>query len=180
MANGRRIIFGTHLVPKETADREEIIPQKWTIMRQDNLGNVMTKTMGGKGICTDINATQWSDSWTSMAHQDTYWENWADSDDISGNRWEDAGYWDGIVTLTTSPQGLSGDGSDLSFCYIKNRGDTNTISVSINGTGGNYYILIPPGGSVHFRGGDNAFNCDQVFMKAVSGSTTAEYIIAQK
>ena len=44
MADDRRIIFGTHVVPKEAADAEESIPQKWTIMRQDTSGDVVATT----------------------------------------------------------------------------------------------------------------------------------------
>ena len=180
MADDRRIIFSTHVVPKESADFEETTPQAWSIMRQDTSGDAIAKTLGGKGTCTDLNATQWNDSWTSMSHPRKYWEDWADADDITGNRWEDVGYWD-TVTVTTAAKQLSGDVSDLSFCYIKNKGSTNDIKVSVNGSSGNYYILIPPKGSVYFRGGGHAdFNCNLVYIKAVSGSTTAEFVIAQK
>ena len=62
MADDRRIIFCTHLIPQEAADMEESTLQKWTILRQDSSGDAVAKTLGGKGTCTDLNATQWSDS----------------------------------------------------------------------------------------------------------------------
>ena len=181
MADDRRIIFGTHVVPKEAADAEESIPQKWTIMRQDTSGDVVATTLGGKSTCTDLANSQWSDSWTSMAHQQMNWEDWDDTTDISGNRWEDVEeYWNGTAEVGTGAGiALSDDTGDVSFCYIKNTGTTNDLSVAVDGDN-DYFILVPPGGSVQFRGGDAAFNCDQVYMKAVGGSTTAEYIIAKK
>ena len=127
MADDRRIIFGTYLVPKEAADAEESIPQKWTLMRQDTSGDAVAKTLGGKGTCTDLADNQWSDSWTSMAHQQMNWEDWADATDVSGNRWEDVEeYWNGAAEVgTSSGIQLSDDGSDVSFCYIKNTGTDN-------------------------------------------------------
>ena len=181
MADDRRIIFGTHLIPQEAADMEESTLQKWTILRQDTSGDAVAKTLGGKGTCTDLNATQWSDSWTSMAHSQMHWEDWADTTDVSGNRWEDVEeYWNGAAAVgTSSGVQLSDDGNDLSFCYIKNTGDYD-LSVAVDGDN-DYFILVPPGGSVYFRGGGHAdFNCDQVYMKAVGTATTAEYIIAKK
>ena len=183
MAYDRRIIFGTHVVPKEAADAEETIPQKWTIMRQDTSGDAVAKTLGGKSTCTDLADDQWSDSWTSMAHQQMNWEDWADTTAApDGNRWEDVEeYWSGIAEIGTGSPGvaLSDDTSDVSFCYIKNTGTDYDLSVAVDGDN-DYFILVPPGGSLQFRGGDAAFDCDQVYMKAVGGSTTAEYIIAKK
>ena len=99
----------------------------------------------------------------------------------SGNRWEDVeDYWSGAAEVWTGAGiALSDDTNDVSFCYIKNTGTANDLSVAVDGDN-DYFILVPPGGSVQFRGGDADFNCDQVYMKAVGGSTTAEYIIAKK
>jgi len=184
MADGRRIAFGTHIIPQEAADMEESTLQKWTSLRTDSSGDIITKTLGGSGLCTDLTVVQWSDSWTSMAHAQMHWEDWADATEVSGNRWEDVEeYWSGVATVGTSSGlvQLSDDGSDLSFCYIKNTGTANDLSVSVQGNSSSkYLILVPPGGSVHFRGAHTSFDCDEVFMKAVGGSTTAEYIIAKK
>jgi len=183
VAYDRRVIFGTHVVPKEAADMEESTLQKWTILRQDSSGDAVAKILGGKGICTDLADNQWSDSWTSMAHSQMHWEDWADTTAApDGNRWEDVEeYWSGTAEVGTGGSGvaLSDDTSDVAFCYIKNTGADNDLSVAVDGNN-DYFILVPPGGSVQFRGGDAAFNCDQVYMKAIGSPTTAEYIIAKK
>ena len=180
MADNRRIIFGSHVIPQETADMEDTSQQRSTLLRADSSGNTIAKTLGGKGICTDLAANQWSDSWTSMAHSQMHWEDWADTTDISGNRWEDVEeYWNGKASVgTSSGVQLSDDTNDLSFCYIKNTGDYD-LSVAVDGDN-DYFILIPAGGSVYFRGNHADFNCNQVYMKAVGTATTAEYIIAKK
>jgi hypothetical protein len=183
-ADDRRIIFGTHIVPKESADSEESIPQKSILMQQDSNGNTMAKTFGGKSICTDINSTQWGDSWTSMAHQNMNWEDYDDADDHSGNRWEDmVESWNGFLSVSTSGIQLTGGNSDaanvqLAFCYIRNTGDVE-LRVAMVGDS-NYKMRIPAGASVGWRGGQTSenFYADDIYVKTGSSSTTIEYIIA--
>ena len=184
MADDRRIIFGTHIVPKEFEDSEESISQKSILMQQDSNGNAMAKNFGSKSICTDINATQWGDSWTSMAHQNMHWEDYADSTDHSGNRWEDmVETWNGFRTIGTSGIPLTGGISgavdtQLAFCYIKNTGDVELRVAMVGDT--NYVMRIPAGASVGWRGGQTSenFYADDIYVKTGSSTTTIEYIIA--
>ena len=163
-ADERKVIFSSYIVPKESADSEESIPQKWALLAQDSSANAMAKTFGGKGSVA-TNVDQW-------AHASMFWE---DQDD----NWENAyDYWAGEADIgTVSGVQLSVRTTDLAFCYIKNTGDTNDLSVAIDG-GTDYYILVPPGASVNLRGaGSN--NCSNIYVKAVGGDTTVEYIIAE-
>ena len=164
----RRVIFSSHVVAKESTVTEEAIPSKWTI--HPSVG----KTLGGKGIITDLNNDQWADGWTSMLHENLFWEGF-------GDNWENAlDYWTGTADVgTSSGVQLSIRSEDLSFCYIKNTGDTYDLSVSIDGEV-SFPILVPPGGSVHFRGAGSVPDCEDIFIKAVGGDTTAEFIIAEK
>ena len=180
MADDRRIIFSSYIVPKEAADAEEAIPQKWSILRQDSSTTAVAKTLGGKGIVTDINATQWGDGWTSMFHENAFWE---DQDELWGASMD---HWDGTAGISGTPYQLTLADAEavnqpLSFCYIKNTGDIE-LQVSHTGTGGNYIMRIPAGGSAGWRGGQTSenFYADDVWVKSGGSSTTIEFIIAIK
>ena len=162
----RRIIFGTHVVPTHSIEGEE------TSVRHTEFQASPNGTLGGKGSAT-INATQWGDGWVSFSHHKGYWEDQSDVWELQGET------WDGTLGLTTSPTDLTDDTSDLAFLYIKNTGDTNNALVSLNGTSGNYYIIIPPNGSVNLRGDGTTLECDEVFVKSNTSTTTIEFIIAK-
>ena len=85
-----------------------------------------------------------------------------------------------IRDRSTSATQLSTDSNDLAFLYIKNLGSTNNVLVSLNGTSGNYYIIIPPEGSVGMRGDDTGLECNEVFVKSNSSTTEIEYLIAKE
>tara|TARA_Y100000034_G_C6718769_1_gene317873 strand:- start:40 stop:555 length:516 start_codon:yes stop_codon:yes gene_type:complete len=171
MANARRVIFGTYVIPTQSLEMEE------TTIRQVEFQTSPNGTLGGKGIAT-INATQWGDQWTSTTHSDI--DRWEEFTTVN---WEDVLLYptkSGRLALSDTTKQLTTDSTDCAFLYIKNLGDTNEVLVSLNGTGGNYYIIIPPGGSVHLRGTD-ALECNEVFAKCSSGETTEiEYLIAKE
>ena len=167
MPNARRIIFSTHVVPTQSVEGEE------TSVRHTEFQASPNGTLGGKGSAT-INATQWGDGWVSFSHHKGYWEDQSDVWELQGET------WDGTLGLTTSPTDLTDDTSDLAFLYIKNTGDTNNALVSLNGTSGNYYIIIPPNGSVNLRGDGTTLECDEVFVKSNTSTTTIEFIIAKE
>jgi len=180
MADARRIIFGTYVVPQEGKAAEEAIPSKYILLQEDTGNNTVAKTLGGKGEVTtaQIQANQWSDGWTSMFHQQAYWE---DQDE----QWElSMDYWDGTSAIGTTAVRLSGGNTnatnkDLAFVYVKNLGSTYNVylSCTAGGTSG-YNIVIPPGGSVQFRGGGT--HCDDIYAKCDTGeSSTIEYILAK-
>ena len=125
MPNARRIIFGTY-----------VIPTRIDTMEEDSISKISFQaspagTFGGKGSAT-IDATQWNDAWTSMFHTQVHWEDLDDTDDTTGNRWEDSHEpWNGVLTLGTGGVQLTADGTNCGFLYIKNTGDTNYVKVSL-------------------------------------------------
>ena len=172
MPNARRVIFSTYVVPTRIDTMEEDSISK--ISFQDSPG----KTLGGKGSAR-IDTTQWNDGWTSMIHAQVNWEDLDDTDDNTGNRWEDSHeLWSGFLTLSTTGVPLTTDNTDCCFLYVKNLGSDKNALVSLD-DGKYYYIIIPPGGSVCLRGG-SYLECSEVYVKAShSDGTNIEYIIAQ-
>ena len=169
MPNGRRIIFSSYVIPTQIKEMEET-----AITHEEFQANV-GKTLGGKGTAV-INATQWGDKWTSTTHGDM--NNWEEFVDVN---WEDVLLYptkSGRLSLSTSATQLSTDLTDLAFLYIKNLGSANNVLVSLNGTSGNYFIIIPPEGSVGMRGDDTGLECNEVFVKSNSSTTEIEYLIA--
>ena len=137
--------------------------------------------LGGTSKLTDITATQWSDSWTSMMAGYVYWEDLSDNIDVSGNRWEDVEEpWNGILSLTISGVALADDTSDLQFCYLKNTGSTAVI-ISLDGQAGTptYPLKLSGGASTMFRGYSTNLKINEVYVKTASGTSTVEYIIAK-
>ena len=144
-------------------------------VRQTEFQSSPGKALGGKGIAT-INATQWGDGWTSFSHTGAFWEDQGDVWELRGETWSG----ELSVTTTATNQNLTDDSSDLAFLYIKNTGDTNNALVSLNGVSGNYHIIIPPNGSVHLRGDGTTLDCNDVFVKSNTSTTTIEFIIAKE
>ena len=175
MPNARRVIFSTYVIPTESVEMEE------TSIRHTEFQTSPGKTLGGKGSVT-INATQWGDDWTSMEHAGlSLWEdfttvNW---EDFTGN-WETGGAGQNTITTTAANHQLSSDSNDLAFLYIKNTGADNNCLVSLNGSSGNFYIIVPPTGSVHLRGDGTTLDCNDVYVKSNTSTTTIEFIIAKK
>ena len=173
MPNARRIIFGTYVVPTRIDTMEEDSISKTSFQTSPG------KTLGGKGSAA-IDAAQWNDAWTSMFHTQVKWEDLDDTDDTTGNRWEDTyETWNGTLTLGTGGVQLTVDtGIDCGFLYVKNTGSVKNALVSLNGDS-HYYIVIPPNGSVCLRGTTD-LECSEVYVKAShSDGTTIEWIIAQ-
>ena len=169
MPNARRITFGTQVIPTQSIEMEE------TSVRHAEFMASPGTIIGGKGTAT-INATQWGDGWVSFSHHGAYWEDQGDVWELQGEAWS------GKLSITTTPtnQNLTDDTSDLAFLYIKNTGDTNNALVSLNGVSGNYYIIIPPNGSVNLRGDGTTLDCNDVFVKSSASTTTIEFIIAKE
>ena len=168
MPNARRITFSTQVIPTQSIEMEE------TSVRHAEFMASPGTTIGGKGIAT-INATQWGDGWVSFAHHGAYWEDQGDVWELQGEAWS------GKLSISDATTDLTDDSNDLAFLYIKNTGTTNEALVSLNGTSGNYYIIVPPEGSVHLRGDGTTLDCNDVFVKCSSGETTTiEFIIAKE
>tara|TARA_R110002020_G_scaffold167808_3_gene356332 strand:+ start:57 stop:599 length:543 start_codon:yes stop_codon:yes gene_type:complete len=178
-AEDRKIIFGGHVVVKESASSEESIDDKWILYPG------IEKPVGGKGIVTNLHDDQWSDSWCSMSHDQKHWEDYADTDDHSGNRWEDSyNSWNNQKWIGTGANQLTqtlagGVDVDVAFLYIKNLG-TQEAHVSLDGSSGEYDLLVPAGASLALRGVDAAFHCDDVYVKTASGETYIDYVLAKE
>ena len=171
MPNARRVMFGTYVIPTQSVEAEE------TSIRHTEFQASPNGTLGGKGSAT-INATQWGDGWTSFSHQGAYWEDQGDVWELVGETW--SGELEITTTLANHQLVDNSISADLAFLYIKNIGDTNNVQVSLNGSSGNDYIIIPPNGSVHLRGDGTNLDCNDVFVKSNTSTTTIEYVIAKE
>ena len=172
MATDRRVIMRTSVLPTQTGTLEEYTA------KTSRMVSTQGGRLGGTSKLTDITATQWSDSWTSMMSEFAYWETLTDSTDISGNRWEDVEEpWDGILSLSTSGVPLADDTSDLQFCYIKNLG-SNTVKISLD-TDSTCPLKLSGGASTMFRGYGENLSINEVYVKTASGTSTIEYLIAK-
>ena len=186
----RRVIFSTHVVPTQSIEGEE------ESVRHTEFQSSPNGTLGGKGIAS-IDKEQWGDGWVSFAHQNAYWEDQSDVWELQGETWNGIldfrGYWEdqdevwesqGEIWNTTIGTELTDDTSPCKFLYIKNTGTINEVLVALDG-GTNYYITVPPGGSISLRGDGTQLLCNEVFVKgsnnvlASTERTKIEYIIAQ-
>ena len=186
----RRVIFGTYVVPTQSIEGEE------ESVRHTEFQTSPNGTLGGKGIAS-IDEDQWGDGWVSFSHQKGYWEDQSDVWELQGETWDGTlnfkGYWEDQdedwelqSEIWNTPIGteLTDDTSPCKFLYIKNTGTTNEILVALDG-GTNYYITVPPKGSVHLRGDGTQLLCNEVFIKgsdigsSFTETTTIEYIIAK-
>jgi hypothetical protein len=173
--NARKIIFSSYVVPTKAVPAEELSVHHTEFLGSTSL-DTLSKTLGGKGSAS-ITAAQWGDGWTSFSHQGAYWEDQSDLWQLQGETWS------GHLNITeATPLDLTDDTSALKFLYIKNtdiNGTNNNCLVSLDGTGGSYYIIIPPNGSVHLRGDGSSLNCHEVFVRANDSAVTIEFIIAK-
>ena len=165
MPNARRIIFSSYVVPSQSDTMEE------TTITQTTFQASPGGTLGGKGVAT-IDAAQWGDEWCSAGTTYFNWEDWTTTN------WEEGHSWTEYLTLSTSAHQLTTDSTDCGFLYIKNLGTDKNVLVSLNGDS-NYYIIVPPGGSICLRGTTD-LECSEVYVKAShSDGTDIEYVIAQ-
>jgi len=180
MADDRRIIMGTHVVPKEGSLLEDGSTRKWV------LDNSINTTMGGKATNTDVASSQTDN-------------NWYKGDDKGTE-----------VTFTGAYQlRNSAEADDLKFLYIKNLnasgGTTLTVSLAAEGewneagqpAGGaitwntapatgvrgntgywnpDYFLEIAPGSSIMLRGDGTKADAVHVYASAES---KMEFIIAK-
>ena len=173
MPTARKIIFSSYVVPTRIDTMEEESISKTSFLGATGT-DTLSKTLGGKGSVT-IHATQWGDGWVSFSHQGAYWEDQSDIWDLVGETRS------GELSITSAVKLTDDTSTTCAFVYIKNTGTSVNAEVSLNDTGGNYFIIIPPGGSVHLRGDGTTLECNKVYVRGASGSstTTIEYIIAK-
>jgi len=173
MASGnpeaRRIIFGTFVVPTHSIEAEE------THIRHTEFQTSPAKSLGGKGIVA-INKDQWGNGWTSSS------TSWSSESDV----WEAVNStWGGELVLPSdnSPIALTTSTDTLAFLYVRNKqlatitGSDGAILISMNGENGEYFLIVPAGGSVHFRGDGNVV-LRSIWIKTL-GKASIEWIIAK-
>ena len=176
MAADRKIQFSSYFNVQESSTKEEG-KEVWVAYGPEKGGSRVS--------ITDLLANQWSDNWCSMSGNDKYWESYSDSTDNSGNRWEDSiDGWNNKKLVGTGANQLtqsvgSATDVDVAFLYIKNLGEQE-VHVSLNGSSGEYDLLVPAGASLALRGSDDAFHCDDVHVKTASGETYIDYVLARK
>ena len=163
--NDRRVIFSSYVIPTQAVAAEELSIHH-TEFQASPAG-----TLGGKGTAS-ITAAQWGDGWSSFSHSQAYWEDQSDVWELQGET------WDGTLGLTTGGVDLTDDTSACKFLYIKNTGTTNNALIALDG-GTNYYITIPPNGSIALRGDGTQLLCSEVYVKSNTSTTTIEFLIAQ-
>ena len=184
MADDRRIIMGTHVVPKEGSLLEDGSTRKWVI------DNSINTTMGGKAINTDVASSQTDNNWY---------------------KGDDKGTEVTISAGDAYQLRNSAEADVLKFLYIKNLnvsgGTTLTVSLAAEGewneagdanggalvwedsaasaavrNGGywnpDYFLEIAPGSSIMLRG-DGTTKCDAVHVDA-SAESKMEFIIAKQ
>ena len=169
MADARRVIFSTYVIPQARQPMEETEVFKYAI--ESGCG----RTYGGKGT-VDITANQWGEAWTSMTHPLQYWE------DMSSN-WEDMGAgWDGTQTVSAETY-LNVDSASSSnpvlFLYIRNLGTASDQGLKVSLDDDVYGIYIPPKGSLSLRGDGTTLQMNHVKVDKVTSNTTIEFIIAK-
>ena len=168
MANARKVIYSSYVVPIETETSEEGIIHS----KLDTTTNI--KKFAGKGSVA-IAADQVNDEWVSFFGPK---QNWEDTGTATDDEWRyQYTLWDGKQSIANGSATTirEQDIVDIDFLYIKNTGSDNTATLSLNDIG--YDILIPPGAAVSMRVNDIASNTIKV--DTVSGSTSIEYIIAK-
>ena len=199
MADDRRIITGTHIVAKEG----NLLEDGLEVNRKWKMDDAVGKTLGGKSIITDVNATQ----------------NFA-----GGNAWYQGDNKSSALSVlgVTKPTGVTTNTDNVQFLYVKNLDATNDVHVSLTtdsawdstgegdhgwAVGTNWetdsgiakvpsydqrwdegmYIIVPPGGSVQLRGdstgGDSTGSLDMEHVRFRSSSNSAavniEYVLAE-
>jgi hypothetical protein len=181
MADSRRIIMGTHVVPKEGSLMEDDLTRKWI------MDNNINTSMGGKSTNTDIASIQTDNNWykgddkgTEVTFTGPYQlRNSAEVDVLKFLYIKNLNV-SGGVTLTVS---LAAEG-EWSEALDANGGqlvweDSNASSAVRNAGYWNpdYFLEIAPGSSIMLRG-DGVTKADAVHVHA-SAESKMEFIIAK-
>ena len=174
MADAKRIVFGSNIIPYDEVSREEFATVYGGNRRREL---AESHNLGGEGTVS-IDNDQGGEDWISCGHHSQDYRQ-------IGDNWEtmSRGWLPYINVTGTSAHAFGPGGGDLEFLYIKNLGGQNgdELYLSLNGSTGNYYIIIPAHGSVSLRGdGTDLHGSDLRVKCGIGGSTTMEYIMARE
>ena len=174
--NARQIVFGTSVIPKQTANTtstQETLEDGTTVgvaqYTDTILDTTIAKRFGGKGTVT-IAADQEIDGWVSLFHP-------AD-DEIDGldSLWNlEETNWNEVVEITSTDHTLRDDTEDCNFLYMKNTGAVEA-RIILDGTEPD--LLLPPGASISLR--LNSVASANIKADTASSSTTIEYVLAKE
>ena len=180
MADDRRIIMGTYVVPKEGNVMEDITVRKWV------MDNSINTTMGGKTINTDISSSQRDDNWykgdnkgTEVTFTGPYQlRNSAEADNLKFLYIKNLNASGGtVLTVSLAAEGEWNEAGDANGGALvwEDSADSGTVR---NGGYWNpdYFLEIEGGSSIMLRG--NGVSADVVHVHA-SAESKMEFIIAK-
>lgn len=173
MANARKVIMHTLVAPLERGSISAVpgVLEEEDFTRTLYTPDVATTSigrLGGNSVNTDVASSQ-TGNWSSFVEGDNI--DW----NLNAQNWEEAGSWAEDFGLTGTGVPLSTDTADLKFLYIKNTG-SNTVEISLD-TNSTYPIKLSPNASTMLRGTSD-LDRDEVYVKASSGTSTVDYILA--
>jgi hypothetical protein len=180
MADDRRIILGSYAISKKGDTLEDGTTRKWTL---DSGTNTI---LGGKSINTTIAADQVDNNWykgddkgTEVTFEGAYQlRNTGDSYVLQFLYIKNLNT-SGGVTITVT---LAGEGEWNEAVAMGGSIEWDAVLAAGIRNGGywnpDYFIEIPPEGSVMFRG-DGVTKMDAVHVNSPNGESKIEYIIAK-
>jgi|TARA_R110000824_G_scaffold339965_4_gene526495 hypothetical protein len=177
MADDRRIIMGTHVVPKEGSLLEDGSTRKWV------MDNSINTSMGGKSTNTDVASSQTDDNWAKGKTKGTevtfigpyQLRNTSNTDALKFLYIKNLNA-PGGTTLTVS---LAAEGEYLDYAADPANDWNTTLASSIRNGGRwnpDYFLEIVPGSSIMLRN-DGLTKADAVHVHA-SAESKMEFIIA--
>lgn len=158
MANAKRVIYETSVIPKESSSNSSA-----TYYRLDDTIN---KKSGGKGI-VEVNSVQ--GSFTSVHYPV---DNETDGMDA---KWDESdALFNESIEITDTDFTLRTDGVPCDFLYVKNLG-TEECQIALEND--EWDILVPPEASVAMR--LNRVDADDIQIQTAGDPTTIEYVLSR-
>jgi|TARA_R100001530_G_scaffold7728_1_gene8345 hypothetical protein len=185
MADDRRIIMGTHVVPKEGSLLEDDSTRKWV------LDNSINTAMGGKATNTDVASDQTDNNWykgdnkgTEVTFIGTYQlENTSNTDTLKFLYIKNLNASGGTtLTVSLAAEGEWNEAGDADGGALVWEDSAASAAVRNGGYWNpDYFLEIAPGSSIMLRGDGGTTDttkCDAVHVYA-SAESKIEFIIAK-
>jgi hypothetical protein len=182
MADDRRIIMGTHVVPKEGSLLEDSSTRKWV------MDNTINTSMGGKATNTDVASSQTDNNWYKGDNKGTevtftgvhQLRNSNNVDTLKFLYIKNLNVSGGAeITVSLAAEGEWNEASDANGgALVWNTTSSSSLAIRNGGRWNpDYFLQIRPGSSVMLRG-DGVTKCDAVHVDA-SAESKIEFIIAK-